>query len=130
MTPTPKDPTGAFLDGLVADGHLPILHRTKGTIRIDLDEGGDTTHWLVTIDHGDVGISHRKSKAKADAVLHTTKELFDGMALGKVNATAAMLRGVLFLEGDLGLVAAFGRLLPGPPKSRTTFLERQKERAR
>jgi hypothetical protein len=128
MTHTANDPTSAFFDDVVSDGFHPMLHRTKGTIRLDLDERGDTTHWFVSIDHGDVKVSHRKSKA--DAVIHTTKELFDGMAQGKVNATAAMLRGVLTLEGDLGLVSSLARLLPGPPKSQTTFLERQKERAR
>lgn len=119
-----KDPTAAFFEELSSMGHVPLLHRVSGTVRLDLDHGGDTEHWFVTIDKGDVKISHRK--ARADAVLHTTKKLFDGMADGTVNAMAAMLRGVLRLEGDLGLVASLSRLLPGPPKSRISYLERQK----
>lgn len=123
-----KDPTTEFFDELVSMGHLPILHRTKGTIRVDLDDGSNLVHWYVTIDNGDVSVSHRN--ARADGAMRTTKVLFDGMAKGKVNATAAMLRGVLTLEGDLGLISALARLLPGPPRSRATFLERQKEGTR
>jgi len=125
--PTAGDPTTEFFDRLVSMGHVPMLHRTKGTIRIDLDDGTRTVHWYVTIDNGDVSVSH--SHYRAESVMHTTKNLFDGMATGRVNATAAMLRGVLILEGDLGLLSALARLLPGPPQSKTTFLERQKARA-
>ena len=72
-------------------------------------------------------MSHRN--AKADAVMRTDKKLFDGMTQGTVNLTAALLRGVLEIEGDLGLIMAFDRLLPGPSRSRASFLERQKEMA-
>jgi hypothetical protein len=35
-----------------------------------------------------------------------------------VNATAAVLRGELAIEGDWELMVLFQRLLPGPPTSR------------
>ena len=124
MTPS-TDPTTAFFDDLASIGHVPLFHSISGTIRIDLNDGGETIHWYIAIDRGDVKVSHRS--AKADAVMRTEKRLFDGMAKGTVNATAAMLRGVLMLEGDLELVASFARLLPGPPRSLASFLERQKE---
>jgi len=125
--PSMRDPTAEFFDGLVSMGHVPILHRTKGTIRIDLEDGTRTVHWHLIIDNGDVSVSHRHDRA--DSVMHTTKDLFDGMATGRVNAMAALLRGMLVLQGDLGLIAALSRLLPGPPRSKVTFLERQKARA-
>jgi putative sterol carrier protein len=39
------------------------------------------------------------------------------MVEGKVNAMAAVLRGEVSLEGDLGLVISFQRLFPGPPRT-------------
>ena len=123
MAPS-TDPTTAFFDELASLEHVPLLHSTSGTIRIDLDDSGDTIHWYIAIDKGDVKVTHRN--VKADAVMRTEKKLFDGMAKGTVNATAAMLRGVLALEGDLGLVASFARLLPGPPRSLASFLERER----
>jgi len=127
MAPS-KDPSTVFFDELASIGHVPLLHSTSGTIRIDLDDSGDTIHWYIAIDKGDVKVTHRN--VKADAVMRTEKKLFDGMAKGTVNATAAMLRGVLALEGDLGLVSSFTRLLPGPRQSLVTFLDRQRELAR
>jgi putative sterol carrier protein len=124
MAPS-TDPTVAFFDELASWEQVPMLHSTSGTIRIDLDDSGVTTHWHITIDKGDIRVTH--SNAKADTVMRTEKKLFDGMAKGTVNVTAALLRGVLAVEGDLGLLASFARILPGPPRSRTSFLERQKE---
>ena len=72
-----------------------------------------------------MSVSHRN--AKADSVMRTDKALFEGMAKGTVNQTAALLRGVVEIEGDVGLLTSFARLFPGPAKSRASFLERQKE---
>jgi predicted lipid carrier protein YhbT len=126
MAPS-TDPTTAFFDELASMGDVPLLHSTSGTIRIDLIDNSDIVRWYITIERGNVKVSHRN--AKADAVMRTEKKLFDGMAKGTVNATTAMLRGVLGLEGDLGLVASLARMLPGPPRSLASFLERQKETA-
>jgi len=76
---------------------------------------------------GAITISHRN--AKADGVMKTEKKLFDGMTEGTVNADAALLRGSLDTEGDLGLLCSLARLFPGPPRSRASFLERQKAKA-
>jgi SCP-2 sterol transfer family len=127
VNPT-KDPTAAFLEDLASLDAVPVLGYTSGSIRIDLDDGGETTHWYVLIDRGAVKVSHRAGKA--DAVVQCQKKLFDGMARGTVNASAAMLRGVLAVQGDLGLVSSLSRVMPGPPKSLTSYLERQKEAAR
>ena len=135
MSPTTRPKGGAdaatkLFEEMVSKGHEPLLHHTSGTVRIDLTDGlggAVIERWYLTVHRGDVAVSHRN--AKADAVMRTDKKLFEGMARGTVNENAALLRGVLEIEGDVGLLASFSRLFPGPPKSRASFLERQKEQA-
>jgi putative sterol carrier protein len=133
LTPTARgprsrpDPTAALFQELVSQGPSPMLHHVSGTIRIDLHNGPEVEHWYVTLDKGGVAVSHRNTKA--DAVMRAEKKLFDGMCKGTVNADAAVLRGVLDVEGNLGLLTSFARLFPGPPRSRDSFLEREKERS-
>ena len=112
---TTGDATATFFEKLAKAGHEPILARTSGTLRVELKNGRRTEYWFVTVDKGDVAVSHANDEA--DAVVRTDKALFDGMATGRVNATTAILRGVLDAEGDLGLVMSFQRLFPAPPKS-------------
>jgi hypothetical protein len=40
------------------------------------------------------------------------------MVAGKVNGTAAQLRGVLLVQGDYRLAVLFDRVFPGLPRSR------------
>ena len=114
--------TGAaesFFEALAERGYEPLLRSASGTLRFDLDDAGRVEHWYVTMKKGDVAVSHKNTKA--DAIVHVDKTLFDGMAVGEVNATAAALRGLLAPEGDprhIGLVILFQRLFPGPPRSR------------
>jgi len=84
-------------------------------LRFELGSGRRREYWYVTISKGDVTAA--RTNEEADAVVRCDKALFDGMATGRVNATAAMLRGVLQAAGDLGLVMSFQRLFPSPPKS-------------
>jgi len=108
-----SDPTKQFFDDLAARGHVPLLNSTSGTLRFDLEGGGRTAHWYVTIKKGDVSVSH--DTVEADCVLRTGKELFDRMAAGMANAIAAALRGLVVSVGDLRLLIQFQRLFPGPP---------------
>jgi len=119
------DAATAMFDELVSKGYEPLLHHASGTVRIDLSAATGPEHWFVTITGGNVSVSRRN--ARADAVMRTTTDLFEGMAKGTVNTTAALLRGVVEIEGDIGLLTSFSRLFPGPAKSRASFLERQKE---
>jgi len=89
------------------------LRRADGSLRIDLTSGTTTERWFITIGKGAVSVSHRN--AKADAVIRTSKDLFEGMVTGRVNAMAGALRGVVSLEGDPTLLVLFQRALPGPP---------------
>jgi hypothetical protein len=109
-----SDPTKQFFDDLAARGHVPLLKSSSGTLRFDLEGAGRTAHWYVTIKRGDVSVSH--DSAEADCVVRTGKELFDRMATGTANATAAALRGLVDTGGDLRLIIQFQRLFPGPPR--------------
>ena len=109
-----SDPTKQFFDDLAARGHVPLLNSTSGTLRFDLEGGGRTAHWYVTIKKGDVSVSH--DTVEADCVVRTGKELFDRMAAGMANAIAAALRGLVVSVGDLRLLIQFQRLFPGPPR--------------
>ena len=119
MTPTTSErrrsPTAAFFDDLAGRGREPLLKNTSGTIRFDLLVGKRVEHWSVTIDEGDVEVSH--SRARADAVVRLKRSTLDGMVSGRVNAMAAVLRGELVPEGNLSLVILFQRVFPGPVRA-------------
>jgi hypothetical protein len=91
------------------------LRRADGSLRIDLTSGTTTERWFITMHGGDVSVSHRN--AKADSVIRTSKDQFEGMITGRVNAMSAALRGVVSLEGDPTLLVLFQRALPGPPST-------------
>jgi hypothetical protein len=93
------------------------LRRADGSLRIDLTSGTTTERWFITMHGGDVSVSHRN--AKADSVIRTSKDQFEGMITGRVNAMSAALRGVVSLEGDPTLLVLFQRALPGPPSTAT-----------
>jgi putative sterol carrier protein len=110
----PANASAELFEGLAARGHEPALEKVSGTIRFDLADGARATRWLVAIEKGDVQVSHRN--IKADCVVRADRTLFDAIASGKVNALTAFLRGTIDVEGDRGLLLAFQRLFPGPPR--------------
>jgi putative sterol carrier protein len=105
------DATKGFFEGL-ASRHEPLLENTKGTLRFELANGKAKERWLVSIDKGDVSVSHGNSKA--DCTIRASRALFDDVAAGEVNAMAALLRGAIEVEGDSELLVVFQRLFPGP----------------
>jgi putative sterol carrier protein len=105
------DSAAEFFESLVARGHEPLLEKSTGTLRFDLRDGKRTERWLLTVAKGDLAVSRRN--VRADAVVSVDKSLFDRIATGEANATAAMLREEIGVEGDVRLVVAFQRLLPG-----------------
>jgi putative sterol carrier protein len=109
------DATTEFFQGLATRGHEPVLAKATGTLRFDLRDGGARAErWLITIDKGDVAVSHKN--AKADCVVRADRALFEGIASGESNAMAAFLRGAVEIDGDRGLLLAFQRAFPGPPR--------------
>ena len=110
------DPIARLFDELAERAHEPLLEKTTGTFRFDLTSGKKLERWLVTIDKGDITVSRRN--AAADCVIRCERALFERIAAGETNAMAAMLRGEIEIEGDLGLLATVQRLLPGLQSSR------------
>jgi putative sterol carrier protein len=115
-TRTATTPTAEFFDRLAARGHEPLLEKATGTVRFDVTDGKRFERWLVSIHKGDIAVSRRN--LRADCVIRADKKLFDSIVTGKENATAALLRGAVGVEGDVGLLVLMQRLFPGPPKSR------------
>jgi putative sterol carrier protein len=113
-----SEPIEEFFERLMHDGRDPLLRRADGSLRIDLTSGTKTERWFITMQGGDVSVSHRN--AKADSVIRTSKDQFEGMIAGTVNAMSAALRGVVSLEGDPTLLVQFQRALPGPPAATAT----------
>lgn len=109
--------TMELVEGLGQQGHVPSLERLTGKLRLELTDGDDTERLVVTVDRGDVAVSHRGGKV--DCVIRTDKKTFEGMATGRVNTMAAVLRGLVGVEGDLNMLVLFQRGFPGPPGPRT-----------
>jgi putative sterol carrier protein len=106
------DATTAFFQDLGARGHEPLLEKATGTMRFDLSNG-KRTRWLVTIEKGDVKVSQRNSQA--DCVASADKRVFERIVKGEMNAMAAVLRGLIHVDGDPASFVLFQRLFPGPP---------------
>ncbi|SCL39094.1 SCP-2 sterol transfer family protein [Micromonospora rhizosphaerae] len=110
------EPTTKFFEDLDRRGFDPRLEKTSGTLRFDLHEGPQTTHWLLRIDRGKLEV--RQEDLSADTIVGTAPRLFDELVTGEENAIAAMLRGDMTVSGNLRLVLQFERVFPGPPESR------------
>src|SRR6185436_19298954 len=91
----------------------PLLSRVTTTVRIDLEDGKAVEHWLMDINQGKVAVSRRK--AKAEAILHLDRALFERLVTGRANSLASMLRGLITIEGSTVHLVAVQRLFPGPP---------------
>jgi putative sterol carrier protein len=110
------DMTTRFFEDLDRRGFEPLLAKTSGTLRFDLHEGAQTTHWLLEIDRGNLRV--RQGDQEADTVIGTEPRLFGELVTGQENAIAALLRGDMTVAGDLRLVLQLERIFPGPPDSR------------
>ena len=114
---TMTDATAEFFGALAERGHVPLLEKAKGTVRFELADGKNVDRWLLSVDHGDLNVSHKAGGA--DCTLRAGKDVFDGIAAGRVNAFAAVLRGEVTVEGDMELMTQFQKVLPGPPPKRS-----------
>jgi putative sterol carrier protein len=114
------DPTLDFFEELRQRGREPLLATASGTMRFEIADGKKVDRWLVVVDKGDLTVSHRGGTA--DSTLSGDKAAFDALARGELSPVAAVLRGVLTVEGSWRLLVVFRRILPGPKpgKRRTT----------
>ena len=103
-----------FLDEL-GGSPQPLLSHVTGTIRLDVDNGGGTRHWLLDIRQGTVDVSKAGASTEADATMHMHRSVFERLITGEANAVASTLRGQLSMDGDITLLVAFQRIMPGPP---------------
>jgi hypothetical protein len=111
-----SDPVHEFFDRLAEQGFDPRLGHIKGALRIESQGPNRVEHWLVAIDHGAIQVS--RDDAPADCTLRTDPHTLEGLVDGSVNGMAAVLRGVVTIEGELDLLLYFARLFgpaPGAP---------------
>jgi len=110
------DPISQFFDDLARPGHLATFEGESATIRLDVP-GADARfdRWFMTIHDGDVSVSH--NRGPADAVVTIGQLAAVQMVTGRLNAQAAILRGLLTCEGSMSACMMFQRCLPGPPGS-------------
>jgi len=106
-----SDTATAFFEDLARRGHEPLLAKGRGTVCVELTNGTESEPWLVTIDHGDLTVF--QGTGNADCTLRGSRELFEQVFTGEVNAVAAVLRGAVAIEGNWELLVLFQRLFPG-----------------
>ena len=112
------DAATAFFEELARRGHEPLLAQGRGTVRVELTNGSGSEPWLVAIDRGDVTVV--QGPGEADCTLRASRELFQRIAAGEVNAFAAVLRGAIVVDGNWHLLVLFQRLFPSPPGTAAT----------
>ena len=122
------DPTATFFEELRVRGHEPRLRQMTGTFRFELTKGKVVDRWHVSVEKGDVTVSHRSGAA--DCIVRASRAVFDRLASGELNGVAAVLRGELVAEGNWKLLVLFQRLFPGRApsagkRSRAGYARRQ-----
>jgi hypothetical protein len=113
----------SFFKGLAEAGHFATFERESATIRFDIldpdekeqPQSDKPERWYVTIDDGSVSVT--RQNRSADAVARVSRHDFEAIAAGRLNAQAAVLRGLLTVEGKMAALVMFQRCLPGPPGS-------------
>jgi hypothetical protein len=107
------DPVGEFFAALAAQGHVATFDGDSATLRFDIGDDGDVERWHVAVTKGNVAVTRQGSRA--DAVVRITRPCAEALVTGRLNAQAALLRGLLTCEGSLAALVMFQRCLPGPP---------------
>ncbi|MGW0214324.1 SCP2 sterol-binding domain-containing protein [Micromonospora chokoriensis] len=106
--------TSAFFERLTVAGQDPRFSKVCGSVRFDIRNGDRLDQWLLDIDHGRMRVT--RSGAPATTVIMVSAQVADAMARGEVNGLAAITRGEILVDGDLGLALRIGRLFPREPE--------------
>jgi putative sterol carrier protein len=101
---------------LARPGHLTTLEGESATLRFEVTDGGRVERWHLTVADGDVTVARRNGPA--DATVRLRRPDAEELVTGRMNAQAALLRGLITVQGDIGVLMMFQRCLPGPPGSR------------
>jgi putative sterol carrier protein len=96
------DTTESFFEELARRKHDPLMERVKGTFCFDLAQGEKHDHYELTINKGDIVVSHEHGQP--DCSVSADRKLFNRIMLGEASALAAALRGDLQFHGDPGLI--------------------------
>ena len=102
------DQAATFFKELGQKRHMRLLEGTSGTILLELAEGKKVDKWYVDIKRGDVTVSRKGGDA--DCVIKTDKDTFHAIIAGQTNAVAAVLRGVVELQGKVSLLVGLQSL--------------------
>jgi putative sterol carrier protein len=106
--------TRLFFDRIAEQEFDAHLGSARGTLQIDIGQGKSAEHWFVTLDRGAISVAHA---GVADCVIATDAATFDKIAEGRLNPTAAALRGLIRIDGDIDVLYYFQRLFPAPPRA-------------
>jgi hypothetical protein len=109
------DKVSEFFGQLAEAGHLATFEGHSATLRFDVASGTTLERWRLTVTDGDVTVA--RGSGRADAVVRIARPDFEAIITGRVNAQAALLRGLFTCEGSMAAVVMFQRCLPGPPGS-------------
>jgi hypothetical protein len=104
-----------FFGQLAQPGRVTTFEGESATLRFDVVDGERVDRWHVTVADGDVTVTRRN--APAAVVVRLNRPDVEAIVTGRMNAQAALLRGLLTYEGDVANLMMFQRCLPGPPGS-------------
>ncbi len=86
------------------------------SLRFDVVAGAEVQRWHLSVAKDEVSVS--RENLPADAVVRVERPYFEQLVTGRLNAQAAVLRGLLTCEGSVAALMMFQRWLPGPPGSK------------
>jgi SCP-2 sterol transfer family len=111
------DPVSRFFASLAEPGRISTFEGESASLRFDIGSGsgGHRERWRVQVTDGEVAVT--RASAPADAVVHIERPHLEAIVTGRLNAQAALLRGLLTCEGSVAALIMFQRCLPGPPGS-------------
>jgi putative sterol carrier protein len=109
------DPISQFFTSLTEPGRISTFEGESASVRFDVGSGADRERWRVQVTDGKVAVT--RAGTPADAVVRTDRPHLEDIVTGRLNAQAALLRGLLTCEGSMAALIMFQRCLPGPPGS-------------
>jgi putative sterol carrier protein len=107
--------TKQFFERLAVAGRAPGLEGVSGTMLIEIVEEERTERWYITFRKGAAEVSRKG--AAADCRVSADAATFGAIVAGRMNAMAAVLRGVLRVEGKIVLLASLQRLFAAASSS-------------
>lgn len=113
------DRVDSFFEELGRRGHDPLLDRVTSTGRFDVSGDGQTNHWLITIQAGDI-VVWRGEDEEVDWVVDIDRQELSDVIAGETGSLAAWIRGTFKLEINDRSTRFFllTRLFAGSPESR------------